>query len=98
MTPAQIALACGVMFSPPPEYDTMPLPVDARVVEVPFNQISGLCDHLVDRAHYRIVYACTRLGTMVSYVPTFKTYPGSRECWLELKRHETAHLKGWVHP
>jgi len=43
-------------------------------------------------------YGCAYKASGVAYVPTWKTWPGTRACWLETRRHEEAHLKGYVHP
>lgn len=92
MTPAAIAAACGFLFSPPAAYDAMPLPPSAIVVEFPlaFIRRSSPCSAT------RNVYGCTYEG--VAYLPTWATWPGTRACWLENRRHEEAHLKGWTHP
>lgn len=95
MTPATIAALCGFAFSPPSAYDTMPLPPAARVVEVAAGQLDALC---VGTPH---LAAGQRNGCtvgQVAYVPTWNTWHGTRACWVENRRHEEAHLKGWTHP
>lgn len=93
-----MAAACGVFFSPPAAYDALSLPAGAVVIEIPFRDIAGTCAGAAKSPRERIVYACAFPGAKLIYLPTYKTFPGSRPCWRELQRHETAHLKGWVHP
>lgn len=96
MTPAVIAAACGFLFSPPPAYDALSLPAGAVVREVPATQLDSLCE-----GHTPHLRAGLRMGCafgLTAYVPTWTTWSGTRECWIENRRHEMAHLKGWVHP
>lgn len=92
---ALAAAACGFTYSPPPVWDRLPFPDGAVVLEVPAAQIDTLC------AATPHVKAGTRQGCHVgltAYIPTWKTWRGTRECWAENRRHEEAHLKGWTHP
>lgn len=99
MTPAAIALMCGVLYSPPASWDAVPLPASAQVIEVPMSELPALCvnvDHHYAAGH---LYGCAYPDKLVAYVPTWATWPGTRQCWEEVaKRHEPDHLKGWKHP
>lgn len=108
MTPAAIAAMCGVLYSPPPAWDALPLPAGARVIEVPFSDLGTLCRHrqgaetiplVGGRVGVRvnIEYGCAYTAARVAYVSDAATWPGTEACRLESIRHETDHLKGWVH-
>lgn len=86
------------MFSPPPSYDALPMPAGAVVVEVPLRDLDRLCVGLPPHPARQPLYGCAILDSLTAYVPTWATWPGTRACWLEIRRHETAHLKGWIHP
>lgn len=92
MSPAAIAAACGFLFSPPPVYDALPLPAGAVAIEVPYADLLHYCGP--GRNHF----GCTLELDRIAYIPTWATWPGTRACWTENKRHELAHLKGWKHP
>lgn len=114
MSPAAIAALCGFAFSPPAPWDAMPMPVGARVIEVPMSQIDVVCRTTdgattqqvassagrsfgpVASVTVRMEYGCAT--GLTAYVPSWSSWPGTRECWLEDRRHEVAHLKGWKHP
>lgn len=90
---AALALSvCGFTYTPPMIWDQLPLPADTQVIEVPMKDIRTLCT----KPHSGQVWGCN-VGRVV-FIPTYKTWPGTRECWLENKRHEESHLKGYTHP
>lgn len=100
---ASMAALCGFQYSPAASWDAIPLPADAQVIEIPLSQIAAQCfqrppgvDIHTGRRH--VVYGCAMVTSPVAYIPTPATWPGTPQCWREIKRHEESHLKGWTHP
>lgn len=89
-------VACGYLYSPPAYWDTVKLPPEALVIERPLIEVREICPHAAKEGQQ--LFGCTLFSEHVAFVPTFKTFPGTYACWLEVKRHEMAHLKGWTHP
>lgn len=91
-----ITALCEVFYSPSHKWDLKPLPPSAIVRYVDFKDIRWLCASAKEKEN-EIMYACSFPDKVIAYIPTFKSYPGTKECWDELNRHELAHLKGWKH-
>lgn len=91
-----IATICGFLYSPAAGWDSIPLPATSQVIEIPFSQIDRRCNFT--STSRTTEFACTYQSTLIAFVPTWKTWPGTRQCWEEVRRHEEAHLKGYIHP